>query len=134
MTSFRHLKWACIATAQLNPLLQRQFVSTDRITVARFRLKKGCVIPAHHHENEQVTHVLKGELRFDFDGRKVTVRAGEVLCIPSHLPHSAEALENTLVVDLFSPPRHDWEQRQDDYLRGGAGPAARRPSRRKKRT
>jgi quercetin dioxygenase-like cupin family protein len=83
-------------------------------------LKKGCVVPRHHHMNEQITYVLEGALRFKLGAggeEQVDVRAGEVLHIPSDLPHSAEALEDTLDVDIFDPPRQDWLDGTDEYLR-----------------
>jgi quercetin dioxygenase-like cupin family protein len=87
-------------------------------------LKKGCVVPQHRHDNEQITYVLEGALRLRLgeDGAQVVdVRAGEVLCIPPNLPHSAEALEDTLDVDVFDPPRRDWLDGTDQYLRGKQG-------------
>jgi len=102
---------------QLTPLLQRQFFSTPQLTIARFELKQGCSIPEHHHHNEQVTSVFAGALKLSFSGKDVVVRPGETVSIPPHLPHSAEALEDTLVIDVFTPPRRDWEQKQDAYLR-----------------
>ena len=111
------LPWDHVKREQLTPLLQRQFFSTPQLTIARFELKKGCLVPEHHHHNEQVTSVFQGALKFNFGGHEVIVRAGETVSIPPHLTHSAEALEDTLVIDVFTPPRHDWEQKQDAYLR-----------------
>jgi quercetin dioxygenase-like cupin family protein len=105
----------------LNEKLARRLVTGERIMLAHVYLKKGCVVPRHSHENEQLTYVLEGALHFWLgeDGkREVTVRAGEVLVIPSNVPHKAEALEDTLDVDVFSPPRQDWLDGTDAYLRG----------------
>jgi len=78
------------------------------------------VVPRHQHHDEQITYVLEGALRFTLGsdgGQRVDVLAGEVLHIPSDLPHSAEALEDTLDVDIFDPPRQDWLDGTDQYLR-----------------
>ncbi len=115
----RHIRWSDIKPEALNPLLERQFVTAESVTLARFRLGKGVVIPEHSHLNEQLTSVLQGALKFNFSGREVVVRAGEVVCIPPNQPHAAEAVEDTLVLDVFSPPRADWLQGDDAYLRGG---------------
>jgi quercetin dioxygenase-like cupin family protein len=114
----RHIPWHAIPLEDLNPLLQRQFVVGQEIMVARVLLKKGCVVPEHSHHNEQLTYVLDGVLKFWIDGREIVVHAGEVLCIPAHMPHKAEALEDTVDLDVFNPPRADWINRTDQYLRG----------------
>ncbi|MGB9148283.1 MAG: cupin domain-containing protein [Acidobacteriaceae bacterium] len=102
----------------LNPLIDRQFVYGDRAMLARLRLRKGAKVPEHHHENEQITYILEGALRFTMgDGRTITVTAGEVLVIPSNMPHQAEALEDTVDLDVFAPPRADWIAGTDAYLR-----------------
>ena len=116
---------------QLNPLFDRQLLVGDKLMLSRIVLRKGCVVPLHHHENEQVSYILEGALKFVIEGREIVVRSGEVLCIPPDLPHSAEALEDTLDLDIFYPPRSDWLARTDDYLRGGAAKAAARKPRKK---
>ncbi len=113
----KSVPWDRIEREQLTPLLQRQFFSTSQLTLGRFELKKGCFIPEHRHHNEQVTSVFQGALKLSFSGHDVVVRPGEVVSIPPNVPHSAEALEDTLVIDVFTPPRRDWEQKQDAYLR-----------------
>lgn len=107
-----------IPVEHLNPLLERQFVSGDRAMLSRLRLHKGCIVPMHHHENEQVAYVLEGALKFVIEEREIVVRAGEVLVIPPNVPHSAEALEETVNLDIFTPPRADWLAGNDAYLRG----------------
>jgi len=95
-------------------------ITGDRIMLAHVYLKKGCVVPKHSHENEQLTYILEGALRFrvgEDDAEEIVVRAGEVLHLPSNLPHEAHALEDTLDVDVFSPPREDWLNKTDAYLR-----------------
>jgi quercetin dioxygenase-like cupin family protein len=109
--------WESIEKEQLNPKVARQVIHTDTMTVARLRLAKGCFVPEHRHENEQISMIEHGTLRFILAGEEVTVRAGEVLRIPSGVPHSAEALEDSIAVDLFSPPREDWKRGDDSYLR-----------------
>jgi quercetin dioxygenase-like cupin family protein len=103
---------------KLNPLIDRQMVYGERSMLARIILRKGAMVPRHSHENEQITYVLEGALRFTLDdGRVITVRAGETLVIPSNLPHQAEALEDTVDLDVFDPPRADWIAGTDAYLR-----------------
>ena len=113
-------RWEDLPKEQLNPDLQRRLISTERLMLAHVYLEKGCVVPMHSHENEQVTYILEGLLRFtlgDDESEVVDVAAGEVLHLPSHLPHKAEALETTLDVDIFCPPRQDWLDGSDAYLR-----------------
>lgn len=107
-----------IPVEHLNPLIDRQFVYGERGMLARIILRKGAVVPEHHHENEQITYVLEGALRFTMgDGRVITVGAGQVLVIPSNMSHSAVALEETVDLDVFTPPRADWIAGTDAYLR-----------------
>lgn len=115
-------RWNEIEKEPLNPLLTRQFVSGTQAMLARIELKKGCVVPTHAHANEQIAYVESGVLvfRLGYPGEEEqvhTVRAGEVLVIPGGLPHSAEALEDTVDFDLFAPPRQDWLDKDDSYLR-----------------
>jgi quercetin dioxygenase-like cupin family protein len=104
----------------LKPDLGRRLIATERMMLAQVYLEKGCIVPKHSHENEQLTYILEGTLRFwlgEDENEIVDVAAGEVLHIPSHLPHKAEALETTLDVDVFAPPRQDWLDGSDAYLR-----------------
>lgn len=114
-------RWDDLPRERLNDHLDRRLVTGTNMMVAHVYFKKGGLVPQHSHHNEQITYVLQGALRFllgrDQD-REVIVRAGEVLTIPPHLPHSAEALEDTLDVDIFNPPRQDWLDGSDHYLRG----------------
>jgi quercetin dioxygenase-like cupin family protein len=114
----QHIPWHTIPLEELNPLLRRQFVVGQEIMLARVLLKKGCVVPEHSHHNEQVTYILDGALKFWIDGREIVIHSGEVLCIPAHMPHKAEALEDTVDLDVFTPPRADWINKTDQYLRG----------------
>jgi quercetin dioxygenase-like cupin family protein len=114
----QYIPWHTIPLEALNPLLQRQFIVGQEIMVARVLLKKGAIVPEHSHHNEQLTYILDGALKFWIDNKEITVRAGEVLCIPANMPHKAEALEDTVDLDVFTPPRADWINRSDQYLRG----------------
>lgn len=116
----KHFSWDRIELEQLNPLIQRQFIVGHDVMVARILIEKGGFVPMHSHVNEQVTYVLAGALKFVLDGREIVVRAGEVLAIPPNMPHSVEALEDTVDLDVFNPPRADWINKDDSYLRAGA--------------
>jgi quercetin dioxygenase-like cupin family protein len=110
-------EWDQVTKEQMNPLFMRQVIHGKTMTVARLDIRKGCSVPEHSHHNEQISMVEKGSMRFVLGGVEQVVRAGEVLQIPPHVPHSAEALEDCSVVDLFSPPREDWIRGDDAYLR-----------------
>ena len=113
-------RWDSMKKERVSDMLERRLITGDRMMLAHVYLKKGCIVPKHSHENEQLTYILEGALKFSIgeDGsEEITVRAGEVLLIPSNVPHKAEALEETLDVDVFSPPRQDWLDKKDDYLR-----------------
>jgi quercetin dioxygenase-like cupin family protein len=116
----KHYRWDDLPAEELKGGLSRRLITGDRMMIAHVYLKKDAVVPKHSHENEQITYILEGVLHFrlgENGEREVTVRAGEVLVIPSYLPHSAVALEDTLDVDVFNPPRQDWLSGTDDYLR-----------------
>jgi Uncharacterized conserved protein, contains double-stranded beta-helix domain len=117
VSSLQYIPWHTIPLEDLNPLLQRQFVVGQEIMLARVLLKKGCIVPLHSHYNEQLTYIVEGALKFYIDGKEIVVHAGEVLCIPSNMPHKAEAMEDTVDLDVFAPPRADWINKTDDYLR-----------------
>jgi quercetin dioxygenase-like cupin family protein len=113
-------RWNDMPKERVSDLLERRLITADRIMLTHVYLNKGCVVPRHSHENEQLSYILEGALHFWLGAngeQEVVVRAGEVLVIPSNLPHMAEALEDTLDVDIFSPPRQDWLDKTDDYLR-----------------
>jgi quercetin dioxygenase-like cupin family protein len=113
----RHIPWSSVAVEALNPLLGRQFVVGQNVMVARVLLKQGCIVPEHSHHNEQITYILEGALKFWIDGKEIVVHAGEVLTIPPNMPHRAEALADTVDLDIFNPPRADWINKTDVYLR-----------------
>jgi quercetin dioxygenase-like cupin family protein len=112
-----HHRWSDIAAEQINASIARQYITGDTVTIARFELKRGGVVPRHAHENEQVSLVLSGALLFRIDGREVTIRGGEVMQIPGNVAHEVEVLEDSLVIDVFSPIRQDWIEKTDTYFR-----------------
>jgi quercetin dioxygenase-like cupin family protein len=109
--------WDAIEREQMNPDFSRKVIHTERMTIAQVSMRKGAVVPRHSHENEQVTLVESGTLRFIFDDREVVVSAGEVMQIAPHAPHRVEAIEETVATDLFAPRREDWLRGEDAYLR-----------------
>jgi quercetin dioxygenase-like cupin family protein len=114
--------WENVPLERLNNKISRKLVTSDRMMVAHVYIEKDGIVPQHSHHNEQITYVLEGALKFllgEDQDEEVIVRAGEVLVIPSNLPHSALALEDTLDVDIFNPPREDWLDGSDFYLREG---------------
>src|SRR5260370_23069571 len=124
----KHVAWKNVERELLNPLIGREMVVGDKIMLARVLLKRGAHVPLHHHHNEQVTYILARALKFAFDGQAFVVRAGEGLCIPPHLPHEAWALEATVDLDLFDPPREDWLNTTRDNLRHAHYSPATRPA------
>ena len=117
----QHFRWDEIKEERLKGTITRRLVSGERMMIAHVYFRKGDDVPQHAHENEQITYIVKGALHFWFgadEDTEFTVRAGEVVVIPSNLPHRALALEDTLDVDIFSPPRQDWLNGTDAYLRG----------------
>ena len=113
-------RWNEMPKEKVSDMLDRRLITGDRMMLAHVYLKKGCIVPKHSHENEQLTYILEGALLFTLGEEQnieLTVSAGEVLHLPSNYPHKAVALEDTLDVDIFSPPRQDWLDKSDDYLR-----------------
>lgn len=115
------MKWEEMPKEKLNDRIDRRMITGEKVMLTHVYLKKGAVVPMHAHANEQITYILEGKIRFwieSEDADPITLGPGEVLTLPSNLPHSAEALEDTLDVDIFAPPREDWLNKDDDYLRG----------------
>ena len=113
-------RWDEMPKEKVSPLLERRLITGERTMLAHVYLKKGCVVPRHQHDNEQITYILEGSLRFwigEDEKEERVIRAGEVLYIPSNVWHKAEAIEDTLDVDIFTPPRQDWLDKTDAYLR-----------------
>jgi quercetin dioxygenase-like cupin family protein len=116
-----HYRWKDLPAEPLKGTLTRKLITGERMMIAHVYFKKGDDVPQHSHENEQLTYILEGALKFWFgadESQELIVRTGEVIVIPSHLPHRALALEDTLDVDVFCPPRQDWLSGTDAYLRG----------------
>jgi len=118
-TPVPHYRWDDVRLEPLKGTISRRVITGERMMIAHVYLKKDDEVPRHSHENEQITYVVEGALHFWFgeDGaQELTVHAGEVIVIPSHLPHRALALADTLDVDVFCPPREDWLAGTDAYL------------------
>ena len=112
-------RWDDMPKEKVTDLIDRRVITGDRMMLAHVYLAKGSIVPRHSHENEQLTYILQGALKFwigDDGAQELIVRAGEVLVIPSNVPHRAEALEDTLDVDVFNPPRQDWLDGTDSYF------------------
>ncbi len=118
-SGLKYIPWNQVVREPLNDKIDREMVHGDKLMLARVFMKKGAHVPKHQHHNEQVTYILEGALQFAIDGKEIVVKAGEVLCIPSNMPHEAWAVEDTLDLDVFTPPREDWLNKTDDYLRHG---------------
>lgn len=113
-------RWEDIPPERMNTHIDRQFVVGTDTMLARIVLRKGAHVPRHAHHNEQISIIMTGALRFVLPDREVVVRSGEMLCLPPNLPHEAFALEDTVNLDVFNPPRQDWIAGDDAYLRGEA--------------
>jgi quercetin dioxygenase-like cupin family protein len=117
MIAMHHYEWDKVEMEQLNPSLARQVIHGDALTVARMYIRKGCQVPEHSHHNEQISIMEQGSAKFTLEGVERVMKAGEVMRIPPHVPHSVEALEDCVALDLFSPRREDWLRGDDAYLR-----------------
>jgi quercetin dioxygenase-like cupin family protein len=114
-----YVSWESVPLEIMSDMISRKIVTGDKAMVAQVFLKKDAVVPEHHHESEQITYILEGALKFEIEGKEIVVRKGEVLSIPSNVPHRAVALEDTVDLDIFSPIRTDWLSKNDAYLRRG---------------
>jgi quercetin dioxygenase-like cupin family protein len=110
-------RWSDVLLEQMNPLFTRQFVTGEKAMLAKIALKQGCVVPTHQHDNEQISLIVSGSLEFIVNGVSQIVHAGEILIIPGGVPHSATAHEDMEGLDIFTPPRQDWLDNTDTYLR-----------------
>jgi quercetin dioxygenase-like cupin family protein len=115
----KHFIWDDVELETMSDVISRKVISGEKAMVAQVFLKKDAVVPEHFHESEQITYILEGALKFELEGREVVVHKGEVLHIPSYVPHRAVALEDTLDLDIFAPIRKDWLTKDDSYLRRG---------------
>src|SRR3954462_12885507 len=118
-SDMEHYIWDDMEKEVLSETIGRKIITGEKAMVAQVFLAKGAIVPEHHHESEQITYILEGALKFQLEGKEVVVAKGQVLRIPSFVPHSAVALEDTLDLDIFSPIRQDWLIKDDAYLRGG---------------
>jgi quercetin dioxygenase-like cupin family protein len=114
-----YTSWESVPLEIMSDMISRKIVTGEKAMVAKVFLKKDAVVPEHHHDSEQITYILEGALKFEIEGKEIVVRKGEVLSIPSNVPHRAVALEDTVDLDIFSPIRTDWLTRNDAYLRRG---------------
>jgi quercetin dioxygenase-like cupin family protein len=112
-----HHKWSTVPREQMNDAILRQYVTGDRVTIARLEMTRGGLVSEHAHENEQVSYVISGALKFTMEGREIIVRGGELLQIPGHVPHAVEVLEDSVTIDVFSPIRKDWIDKTDTYFK-----------------
>jgi quercetin dioxygenase-like cupin family protein len=112
----KHYRWHDLPSEPMNAATERRYINSDRVTLARFELKRGGVVPRHSHENEQVSYIVSGALRFKVGGEEVVVRGGEVIQIPSWVEHEVDILEDTIAIDVFSPVRQDWINKTDNYF------------------
>jgi quercetin dioxygenase-like cupin family protein len=109
--------WAEIPVEQMNAAVTRQVIHASNLTIARIAIKAGGAVPTHSHVNEQVLNMISGRLKVILDGTEVVLPAQSTLVIPPNVPHSVEALEDVVAVDVFSPRREDWLRGDDAYLR-----------------
>ena len=112
-----HHRWADVPNEQINESIARRFITGDSVTVGRFELKRGGVVPLHSHANEQISMVMSGALLFRIGGRDTIVKAGEMIQIPGNVPHEVEVLEDAVAIDVFSPVRQDWIDKTDSYFK-----------------
>lgn len=122
MSQVRRARWDDVAHEKVTDTIHRRLFTGERMMLAHVYLDKGAIVPTHKHENEQLTWIVSGALKFwigeegDPDREEIVLGAGEVMYIPSNVPHKAEALEDTFDVDVFSPPRQDWLDGTDSYF------------------
>jgi unsaturated pyranuronate lyase len=119
VSTVRHHKWSEVSADNVTPQISRRYITGARVTLARFLLQRGAVVPMHKHESEQISYIVEGALKFRIGGEDIVVRAGEVLEIPGWVEHEAEAVDDCLVIDCFSPVRQDWIDHTDSYFRAG---------------
>lgn len=111
--------WSDITVEQMTPLVTRQVIHAENITIARIGIKAGGAVPTHSHLNEQVLNMISGRMKVVVDGIEMVLHGGQTLVLAPNVPHSVEALEDTVAVDVFSPRREDWIRGEDGYLRRG---------------
>ena len=112
-----HFDWSKVPQEELNPQFSRKFVNGEKIMIAQLFLKKGCIVPDHSHESEQLSMIVNGKVKFKIDGEEQLLDSNQLVLVPSNKVHGVEALEDSLIYDLFSPIRRDWLEKTDSYLR-----------------
>ncbi len=120
MIEYRPMKlysWDHIPEEQMNALVSRRVIHGEKTTLALIHLRKGAVVPLHHHTHEQSSIVQSGRILFVVAGEEAMLQAGDMIVTPPDAPHTVEALEESFVLDIFSPPRDDWQRGDDAYLR-----------------
>jgi quercetin dioxygenase-like cupin family protein len=115
----KYSSWDAVPLEQMSDVISRRIFYGEKAMLTQVYIKKDGVVPLHHHESEQITWIVEGALKFELQGREIVVRKGEVLMIPSNVPHRAVALEDTIDIDVFAPLRYDWIDKDDSYLRRG---------------
>jgi unsaturated pyranuronate lyase len=108
-----------IPEENVTDLFSRKFFTGENITFAFLTIRKGSVVPLHHHDSEQFSYCITGSLQFRIGGEDLTLKAGELVQIPPNVPHEAVAFEDFTGIDIFAPIRKDWRDGSDDYLRRG---------------
>jgi quercetin dioxygenase-like cupin family protein len=112
--------WDRIESEKLSATFTRKMISGIEATLARIVLARGAIVPRHSHRSEQYSVILSGSLKLIFDDGEAILHGGELIVIPSNVPHAAKALEDTVAMDYFAPRREDWIRKEDSYLRAGA--------------
>ena len=116
----KKLNWDEVPTETVTPQMERKIVSGEKMMIAKMKFKDGFLVPLHSHENEQITSVISGTMRFWFGEHKeqeMELTAGDVIVIPPNLPHEALMIGDVEETDSWTPPRQDWLDGTDDYLR-----------------
>ena len=116
----KSISWDKIPSEQVNPSMSRKILYGEKLMISKITFKDGFLVPLHSHVNEQITHVLKGTIRFWFGANKeeiLDVHAGEFVVIPSGLPHEALMIGEVEEIDHWAPIRRDWLDGTDKYLR-----------------
>ena len=114
------INWDAIPTEEVTPMMERKILAGEKMMIAKMKFKDGFRVPLHHHENEQITSVLSGTIRFWFGENKeqeMDLHAGDMVVIPPNLPHEALMIGDVEEIDSWAPPRQDWLDGTDDYLR-----------------
>ena len=112
--------WSTLPVEQVNPKMKRQFIHGEKLMIARMEFEDGFTVPWHSHENEQITEVTAGVLRFWFDDDEdnhIDVLPGEAIVIAGNRRHKALMIGSVVETDTFAPPRQDWIDGSDAYLR-----------------